>query len=71
MKTTQAKQLTKTREAILKRPLKKSVAYLEVYENKTFIQICLRCNHQFRAISKFNKVCDQCKATDTWKNGTY
>ena len=37
-----------------------------IYMNK-----CLRCDKEFKAQSKVNKICSRCKDKDEWKQGHY
>lgn len=62
--------LTKTSEKILKRPLKRSLVYKEVVEQEVIINICIGfCKgRKFRAMSKFNKICPQCKQSERWRD---
>lgn len=59
----------KTAEAILNRPLRRSKEHEEVYE-EIYVQTCIGfCNppRKFRAISKYNKICPQCKLSERWR----
>jgi hypothetical protein len=59
----------KTAEAILNRPIKKSKIYKEVQEEFILNKCIGFCNPPriFRAASKINKICPQCKASDRWR----
>lgn len=52
--------------SLMTRPTKKSQVYKEV-NNYNRIHNCLSCPRQFRAKSKYNKVCDMCKLSDRWR----
>lgn len=60
-------KLNKTLQSKLKRPSKASYIYKEVEPNYGFTHKCLSCSREFKAVSKYNKVCDLCKLSDRWK----
>ena len=61
------KNLTKTREKVLNRPIRMSEMRKEVMDEMR-IHDCLLCTRPFRAMSRYNKVCNSCKATDRWRD---
>jgi len=65
---TEANNKNKTAMKILNRPIKQSQVYAEVQEEFVLVKCIGFCNppRLFRAVSKFNKICPQCKASDRW-----
>lgn len=61
---------SKTADKILKRPLKRSLVHAEVQEEVILVKCIGFCKpaRVFRAISKINKICPQCKASDRWRD---
>ena len=54
----------------LTRPLKRSKDFIEI-EGPTIIVMCIGfCNppREFRALSKINKICPQCKSSERWRD---
>jgi len=70
MKTETVNNKTKTALKILNRPIKQSRVYAEVQEEVVLVKCIGFCNppRLFRAVSKLNKICPQCKASDRWRD---
>ena len=60
----------KTSTVKLNRERRISYIYKEVQEEEV-INKCLmqKCGRLFRAKSKYNRICNECKGTETWKMG--
>jgi hypothetical protein len=67
--TTKQNKRTKTYDAILKRPVRLSGLKKEVAEEVVINQCIGFCNppRKFRATSKYNKICPQCKLSERWR----
>lgn len=66
----QVKRKQQTAEAILKRPLKRSMVHAEVQEEVILVKCIGFCKpaRTFRAVSKINKICPQCKESERWRD---